>query len=460
VRKIVLSLSLVGSASLGLIACTGDDTNNPLPVTDAGGDATVPADGATDAPAEATVPPTEAGGNDAASDGATDGATDGPTDAGPVGPFLTLSYTFDSFASSAYGVFNPTTGAALGGLTYAQFGTNVSSNASPWVLEQANDLVLQMDPVQPWLVRSSWSVTEPPPEEAGAATYSDAFSVAEVGTKAYVALFTRDYIAVLDTSTVADGGAPLKSISLSQFVSDADVDHGLEAIAIFYDTTQSLVWVVLGNTNQAVSSASFPYLTCVPGFNPLVVAIDPTTDAIVSGKTYSLSGFDVYPASAVAFDQASDRLLAASQGCSDVTDESDGAVVVGPTINSYVEALSLATGTDTILLNPAPPGASALVYVDATHAFIQSNNGVNFWDPTQTTLGDVVPNAPDEIVWDGNGHLVGPTMTSLSDGGASFALIAVDAVDGGVTTLATNPFTPTPDPDSYTWEGIDIWPHP
>jgi hypothetical protein len=458
VRKIVLSLSLMGSASLGLIACSGDDSAYPLPVTDAGGDATVLADGATDAQAEATVPPAEAGENDAAPDA----PTDGPTDAGPVGPFLTLSYTFDSFASSAYGVFNPTTGAALGSLTYAQFGTNLSSNASPWVLEQANDLVLQMDPVQPWLVRSSWSVAEPPPEpfEAGAATYSDAFSVAEVGTKAYVALFTRDYVAVLDTSTVADGGAPLKSISLSQFVSDADVDHGLEAIAIFYDTAQSLVWVVLGNTNQAVSSASFPYLTCVPGFQPLVVAIDPTTDSIVSGKTYSLSGFDVYPGSAVAFDQANDRLLAASQGCSDVTDESDGGVNVGPTINSYVEALSLATGTDSLLLNPAPAGVSALLYVDSTHAFIQSYSGVNAWNPTQTTLGALVANAPDTIVWDGQGHLLGPTMTSLSDGGTSFALVAVDPLDGGVTTLAPNPFTPVPDPSSYTWEGIDIWPHP
>jgi hypothetical protein len=447
-RKIVLSLTLLGSTSLGLLACTGDDNNVP---PDGGSDARI-ADAATDTRAEATLRATEAGGNEA--------APDGPTDAGSVGPFLTLSYTFDSFNDTAYAVFNPATGAMEGSLTYAQFGTNLSSNASPWVLEQFNDRVLQMDPAQPWKVRSSWSVVEPPAEsfEAGAAAYSDAFSVAEVGTKAYVALFTRDYIAVLDTSTATDGGAPLKSISLSQFVSDADVDHGLESIAIFYDTKQSLVWVVLGNTNQAVSSATFPYLTCVPGFHPIVAAIDPTTDTVVSGKTYALSGFDVYPASAVAFDPANDRLLAASQGCSDVTDESDGGIDAGPTIQSYVEALSLATGTDTILLNPAPPGASALVYVDAAHAFIQSSSGVNAWNPSQTTLGALLPNAPEAIVWDGNGHLLGPTTTSLSDGGTSFALISVDTPDGGVTTLATNPFTPTPDPDS--WEGLDLWPHP
>lgn len=413
----------------------------------------LPDAGPADAPSETALPPGDGGASD---------ASDGSTDGGQVGPYLTLSYYFDSFNDSAYAVFDPTTGAALGSLTYAQFGTNLSSNASPWVLEQVNDLVLQMNPVQPWKVQSSWSVAEPPPEplEAGAEPYSDAFSVAEVGAKAYVALFTRDYIAVLDTSTAVDGGAPLKSIGLSELASDADVDHNLEAIAVFYDTTQSLVWVVLGNTDQAVSSASFPYLTCVPGFHPLVVAIDPTTDTIVSGKTYSLSGFDVFPASAVAFDQANDRLLVASQGCSDVTDENDGGVDVGPTIESYVEALSLATGTDTVLLNPAPPGATALVYVDSTHAFIESNSGVNAWDPTQATVGDLIPNAPEAIVWDGQGHLLGPTTTSLTDGGTSFALVSVDPVDGGVTTLATNPFTPTPDPSSFSWEGLDLWPRP
>jgi len=460
----VLALSMAGMA-----ACSSTNSNVSSQGDAATGDGALPSDaGTADATAEASLPAAEAGGNDAASDAdaapetPADAAADGATGAGSVGPYLTLSYTFDSFNDSAYAVFNPTTGEALGSLTYAQFGTNLSSNASPWVLEQFNDLVLQMDPVEPWKIQSSWSVVEPPPEslEAGAAPYGDAFSVAEVGTKAYVALFTRDYVAVLDTSTKADGGAPLASISLSQFVGDADVDHGLEAIAVFYDTTQNLVWVVLGNTDQAVSSASFPYVTCVPGFHPLVAAIDPATDTIVSGKTYSLSGFDVFPATAVAFDQANDRLLVASQGCSNVTDESDGSVNVGPTVNSYVEALSLSTGTDTILLNPAPPGASALVYVDGTHAFIQSNNGVNAWNPTQTTVGALVPNAPEAIVWDGQGHLLGPTMTLLTDGGTSFALISVDPTDGGVITLATNPFTPAPDPSSFTWEGLDLWPRP
>ena len=66
-------------------------------------------------------------------------------------------------------------------------------------------------------------------------------------------------------------------------------------------------------------------------------------------------------------------------------------------------------------------------------------------------------NAPDTLVWDGQ-HLLGPQTTSLADGGYEVAVVTVDPLDGGVTTLAPSPFTPVP--SQYGWQSIDLWPRP
>jgi len=454
-RRIVLSAVSCLTISL-LTGCTGDDTEVPQPdsgtttppVGDAGSDSTLPGDAGDDGGAP------EASAEDAPGDSNVVDAAD----AAPLTPYLLTSYYYGGgYSNTEYSAFDLTTNQTAGGLSYASYGINQSTNTAPWVLEQANDLVLRMDPTAPWKPTSSWTVPEPKPS-AGESTNSDPFSVAEVGNKAYVALYARDYIAVLDTSAVADGGAPTKSISLTQFVSDADIDQNLEAIALAYDATRQRVWVVLGNGNNGAIPANGAYTPCSAGFHPLVVAIDTTTDTIVPNVAYPLTGYDIYPASAVAYDATGDRLLIASGGCEDVTNLSDGGVTVGPTIDSVVETIALANGTDTVLLNPAPQYTSALVYVDSHHAFLESGNGTNAWDPTSPVLGALVANAPDTSVWDGKGHLLGPQTTSLSDGGSSYAIVSVDPTDGGLTTLATGPFSPLP--TSYGWQAIDLWPRP
>src|SRR5207244_480767 len=97
-------------------------------------------------------------------------------------------------------------------------GTTWTNSTDPWLLEQSNDLVARLDRVEPWIVRSSWSVkgTDRPDGSPG---YSDPDAVVVgAGNKAYVLRYTRNQIAVLDTTVTADAGAPSSAIDLSAFV--------------------------------------------------------------------------------------------------------------------------------------------------------------------------------------------------------------------------------------------------
>jgi hypothetical protein len=453
-RRSVLSLELSSLAIVTLVTragCTGDDTNPAVPDSGSSADAGPGTD--------ATVGPEDAG-RDAAppSDGGEDAAPDAADAA--IGPYLLLSYYYDGYSDTEYSAFDMVTASVQGSLGYAQYGVNVSSNTTPWVLEQGNDIVLRMDPNQPWKPTSSWNVGNVP--QATSFGNSDSFAVAEVGNKAYVLGYATDYIAVLDTSQTYDAGEPTKTIAL---VPTPDAAGNLEAIAIAYDASQNRLWVVLGNAN----SPAYPPL-CAPEYHPFVVAIDTTTDAVVSGLQYTLQGYGTPTATnAVVFDKANDRLLIATEGCNDPVDAGDGSVSTGAFDEAYIEQISLGAGpdagADTILLTLSPSNSpAALVYVDSTHAFVQTGNGpTNAWDPTQSTLGAVISNAPDTFVWDGHGHLLGPQSTLLADdAGVSIAVVAVDPLDGGVTTLATNPFTPVPaNPfQQQVWQSVDIWPHP
>jgi hypothetical protein len=458
------SLSVSSLTILLVVGCSSSSSGGPGeedaagPSSDAapGPDATTGADAGTDA----SSPVSDAGHDASEAVDASDAAVVDASDAS-IGPYLLLSYYYDGYNDTEYSAFNVPSATVQGSLSYAQYGVNVSTNTTPWVLEQSNNLVLRMDPNEPWKPTSSWSLANVP-QESSYGSNTDSFAVAEVGTKAYVLGYASDYIAVLDTSTTYDAGAPTKTIPL---VANPDASGQLEGIALAYDASQSRVWVVLGNAN----SPSYPPI-CAPEYHPFVVAIDTTTDEVVSGLQYTLQGYGTPLATnAVVFDSANDRLLIATEGCNDPVDAGDGAVGAGAFDQAYVEQISLGAGVDagrdTILLTLSPSNSpAALVYVDATHAFVQTGNGPTYaWNPTQQTLGAAIPNAPDTFVWDGQGHLLGPRSTLLpNDAGVSIAVVAVDPLDGGLTTLATNPFAPVPaNPfNQQTWQSVDIWPHP
>jgi len=477
-RSIQSAFSL-GFSSLAIVmvfGCSSNSSGSPAgeedsgPSSDAasGSDATTASEAGTDASPHVSDAGHDASeavdASDAAVVDASDAAIADASDAAS-GPYLLLSYYYDNlYTNTEYSAFNVAAGTVQGNFHYAQGGVNVSTNTTPWVLEQNNQLVLRMDPNQPWKATSSWSVANVP-NESSYGNNTDSFAVAEVGTKAYVLGYGSNYIAVLDTSTTYDAGAPIKTIPL---VADADASAELEGIALAYDATQGKVWVVLGNSN----SPDYPPL-CAPEYHPFVVAIDTTSDDVVSGLKYTLQGYGTNnTTNAVVFDSVNDRLLIATEGCSDPVEASDGSVSAGAFDEAYIEQISLGAGVDAgadseILLTLSPSNyPTALVYVDETHAFVQTGNGPTYaWNPTQPALGAPIPNAPDTFVWDGQGHLLGPQSTLLpDDAGVSFAVVAVNPVDGGLTTLATNPFTPAPSnpfiPYQQAWESVDIWPHP
>jgi hypothetical protein len=366
---------------------------------------------------------------------------------------LLLSYEFDGYSTIEYAAFDLAEGKARGHLDYPSGfagGTNVTSSRAPWVLEQNADIVVRMDPAQPWVPTGSWNVATPPPD-AGGYAYADPSSVAETETEAYVALYNRDDIAVLDTTHAADAGSPSKRIDLSQLLQAGDEDGSLEVSGAFYDATTKRVWLVLGNIDEDTITAPDYELECVAGLTSTVVAIDTTTDTLVSGLKYTLTGYD--PTS-VTFDAASGRLIIMEAGCAQKTDAGPGAIS-----GRLIESLNLETGLSTTLYEGNSRGyPGGLLYVNQHLAFV-SYGGVTYgWDPTLATLGSAITTTPDTFAWDGQG-LVGPRVNYLGDGGiGSIDVIEVEPLTGTVKTIGVSPVS-QPDPNGF-WTGVATWSTP
>ena len=76
------------------------------------------------------------------------------------------------------------------------------------------------------------------------------------------------------------------------------------------------------------------------------------------------------------------------------------------------------------------------------------------WNPTQTTVGVVIPNAPDVFAYDGNGNILGTRLDSTT---MVTSVVSVAIATGASTTLATSLTSITG--ASYT-ASVDVWPHP
>jgi hypothetical protein len=451
-RRIILSsASFVVSAFAlsALTGCVGDDTEVPVPDS---GTVVTPLDGGHDA----TVGGEEGGPGDAALDTG-DTSTVGNEDAsdGATGPgFLVLSYALDEFSKSEADAIDLSTGLTAGHFSYAQGGTNVVTPTGPWVLEQFNDVIAKMDPAQPWLPVSTWDVSSAAPE-AGGYAYGDAMSVAETGSKAYVALFNRNHVPVLDTTAKVDGGAPTTSVDLSALLQATDDDGSVDDVAAVYDDSQKRVWLVLGNIDETTVTAPTYDLLCKPGLASTVVAIDATDDKLVAGLTYTLAGVD--PGSVV-YDAPNERLIIMSSGCNRPPDAGSDAGP-GALVGRLIEQIDLKSGMSTVLYDANSQGfPGQLVYVNEHQAFVSfgftGSSSVFGWDPTSTSLGASLTNAPDAFVWDGKG-LLGPRTSYLSDGGIAIEVIDVNPLTGEATNIVANPVSAA-DPSAYL-EGIDLW---
>ncbi len=458
-KKIVLgvcpSILSCALAAGQLAGCGGDDVN--------------PVHGPVDASVDTGVDsPSESGPRDAGpdttvgDDGGPDAAVDTGVDAPPPPPVVLLS--MNNTASSELLVVDLTTNAKNSLVYPSAFGTTFSRGADPYALEQKTDIVARLDARKPWNVVSSWSVALADRADGGAA-YSDPLAIAVAGTKGYVARYTRNRIAVIgDVTQVADAGAPAKAIDLSPLLQAKDTDGVVEATFAFAVPSRHMLYVLLGNIDRNLVAPDGYTLLCADT-KALLVGIDTNTDQIVGlGGTGTqgsvvLAGynpaFGVAGAAAV-YDAANDRVLVLHAGCNAVLgDGGPGAVT-----KRVVEELKFGAGgqvTATTLLDVSTSGfPSAFAYIGPHDAVLGLGIEVRKWDPTTTTLGALVANAPDTnaFAYAGNGALVGIKTNYLADGGQSLDVVRTQLGDGGTQTLMTNPFK---DNTGFIG-GVEVWP--
>ncbi len=442
-----------------LLAC-GDDTQVSPPV--AGPDASLGSDasGFETGAFDATELP--------------DGATDAAEAGAPPPARLLLSYS--TTAGSELDVFGLRSASVDGRLAYAgAAGTVVTTSNSPWLLGQASDVVARLDPIQPWIVRSSWNVALG--DGSGATDAGDAgFFMAHAdpdavlvgaGTQAYVLRGNRNLIAVIDTSLDVDGGAPAATIDLSSQV-QAGGDGTVEMVAGYFDPSSSDAYVLLGNVNRASVGPDGHTLGCT-STHPTLVAIDTATNTVVAPAVgdagtggFTLPGYDPAPGpSPMVYDPANNRLLVLESGC--VTLGTDGGA--GPVMRRGVDSVSLSDATVTQVLDlssqPAtgsPSAAQGIFYVDEHHVILQLGSTVVMWNPSSSTsFLAAIPGAPAAFALDGQGNLVGVSPQAAGDGGtAGWSVVSVNSADGGISTLGQNPFTLS----GGSVGGVALWPPP
>jgi len=458
-RWILGALALGGGA--WLLGCGGDDI---LYATDSGG---VPShgDGAVhmDSTTGDSMPQPETG-PEAAADAPADRVAEA-ADAGDAALPERLLLSDNGSSTSELVVVDVPSRTVAGRLSYPGFiGTTDAKGAFPFLLEQSADVVAQLDPALPWQIDRSWNVSLSDQVDGGS-TYSDPDAVlVSAANKAYVLRYTRNEIAVLDLTSGADGGVPSATIDLSSLVQPGDSDGTLEMTGGAYVASRHLLYVVLGNIDTNLVSPSGFVLLCASTVSSLI-AIDVTTGQLASlggsapGNGIALNGFSPI-FGGVVYDPVADRLVIVSSGCNQPPSSDAGADAgPGPLVKRLVEEVKFgATGQPAVLLDLTSQGfPSQFSFIDATHAVLGFDfygPETHLWDPTSTSLGPLLPNAPDFFVYDGAGNLLGTRTDATSDGGSALDVVAVHIADGMTSTLLSNPFSLV----GGFVSGADLWP--
>jgi hypothetical protein len=477
-RRWAFSCALVLAAA-SIVAC-GDDTTNvtPTPVGDGGPDGTA-SDAATtqdvgadspndvgepgadaadasvaDAGADATLPDDAAPDGGTADDGGAGSDADGgkakdaaaatdANDAGPAGYAIFVGTDLISNAELSVVALNPD--GPAGNLVLAdEDSIAYGSSGLGFVLERGLGTVLALAPDAPATVSETIDVND----TADAAAYASNphAVIVTTGTKAYVARYASNTAAIVDLGS----GTKTGTIDLSAFLAPDDPDGLIEVSDGAYDPVANRAYFLLQRINEFATYQAPDYVPACLTSHPEIVAIDPTTNAVVPLTDAGNGAIDLLgdnPETLVA-DFANGRLLVSEGGCYGMPDGGDGAARFG----RGVESITLASATPAWLYQTSDVNlVSGLVLVDSTHAYLEVGSQWFPWDPTQTTLGTTaVANFPLAPVYDGAGRIVGLWQTKPdagSDAGVSWSVVAMSTATQNLSTLVTAPFkSVSPDP--------------
>lgn len=380
-----------------------------------------------------------------------------------------LLLTLNMTTTSELAAFNLGDKTVDGRFGYPGFlGQTSSLGTDPYVVEQANDIVARMNASRPWEPVSTWNVSGDDRKDGGPGAQPVNVVVPSCD-KGYVLRFESNKIGIIDTNKVSDGGALEGYVDLSSLVQANDTDGRIEMTSALYIASKKRIYVLLGNWDRnKVADDGFTGLCA--DTKPSIIAIDPTTNQVVSlggtapGGGIALEGYSPALGNQLAYDAARDRLLVFNYGCNVDT----GGGVAGAVTRRNVEEVNLATSQAKQLLDLNSFGSpGTLVLMDGSRAALTFffPNQAFFWNPSQTTLGPEIPGSLDYASHDGKGNLVGARRVEL-DGGSSAKIeilsVPYTAGDGGtldasaVQKLGENPFTK----NLAYLGGAEVWPRP
>lgn len=312
--------------------------------------------------------------------------------------------------------------------------TSTAANSDPWLIDRAHDLVIRLDPREPWKARGTWNV-----HDDGAGPSEPAVVVQVSCTKAYVVQRGRDRIAIIDPSQT-DGGTPIAFVDFSTFHAPGDTGT-LDLSSAVWVPAKKKVFVLAGNVDRTS--------TACPSLKPSIFAIDIATDSVVSlaGKgaagSIELAGYGAF---SLLYDAPFDRLLTVSAGCP-----------AADTKRRQIEQVDLATGAVKTLLSlddrPAPTG---LTLLDGDRAVITFADRGFYWNPHETALGPEVVGGLDIAALDGRGGIAGAHLRQVGDAGLDLLSLSLDPDAGEPPrVLTTDPFSAP----GVSAASLEPWPH-